>query len=239
MKTIQRRFNLNAAKIAGALYLTIAVLGGFSIMYVPGEIINLADPEATIKNLTSQQSLFRLGVAADILTFMIEIVLTMILYQLFKGVNKTLARIAILARFAMIIIMGINLVVYTTPLFMVSNPALSALFDQDQMNATIMLLFNMHQNMILLWGLFFGFHVLILGFLVYASGDYPKLLGSLLLIGSFGYLLESFAHFALPANTTISAIVVGLLIVVVIGELSFAFWLLIKGATSKVAVAMI
>lgn len=239
MKTIQRRFNLNAAKIAGALYLTIAVLGGFSIMYVPGEIINLADPEATIKNLTSQQSLFRLGVAADILTFMIEIVLTMILYQLFKGVNKTLARIAILARFAMIIIMGINLVVYTTPLFMVSNPALSALFDQDQMNATIMLLFNMHQNMILLWGLFFGFHVLILGFLVYASGDYPKLLGSLLLIGSFGYLLESFAHFALPANATISAIVVGLLIVVVIGELSFAFWLLIKGATSKVAVAMI
>ena len=239
MKTIQRRFNLNAAKIAGALYLTIAVLGGFSIMYVPGEIINLADPEATIKNLTSQQLLFRLGVAADILTFMIEIVLTMILYQLFKGVNKTLARIAILARFAMIIIMGINLVVYTTPLFMVSNPALSALFDQDQMNATIMLLFNMHQNMILLWGLFFGFHVLILGFLVYASGDYPKLLGSLLLIGSFGYLLESFAHFALPANTTISAIVVGLLIVVVIGELSFAFWLLIKGATSKVAVAMI
>lgn len=239
MKTIQRRFNLNAAKIAGALYLTIAVLGGFSIMYVPGEIINLADPEATIKNLTSQQSLFRLGVAADILTFMIEIVLTMILYQLFKGVNQTLARIAILARFAMIIIMGINLVVYTTPLFMVSNPALSALFDQEQMNATIMLLFNMHQNMILLWGLFFGFHVLILGFLVYASGDYPKLLGSLLLIGSFGYLLESFAHFALPANATISAIVVGLLIVVVIGELSFAFWLLIKGATSKVAVAMI
>ena len=73
MKTIQKSSNLNAAKIAGALYLTIAVLGGFSIMYVPGEIINLADPEATIKNLTSQQSLFRLGVAADILTFMPKI----------------------------------------------------------------------------------------------------------------------------------------------------------------------
>lgn len=56
------------------------------------------------------------------------------------------------------------------------------------------------------------------------------MIGFFLVIASAGYLIDSFAHFLLPNYTDYKTIF--LLVVAVpgvIGELSLAFWLLIKG----------
>ncbi len=68
--------------------------------------------------------------------------------------------------------------------------------------------------------------------MVYQSGYVPKILGVLLLLGSFGYTIESVAAFTLPDNMLFSYLSMGLLGFAVIGELSFAIWLMTRKRNS-------
>jgi hypothetical protein len=89
-----------------------------------------------------------------------------------------------------------------------------------------MLLFlNAHQSVVLIWGLSFGLHLLVLGYLVYQSGYIPKTVGVLLVIASLCYLTQSFGNILLPNYEAIFASV-GLLSIV---EIALPLWLLIKG----------
>ena len=62
---------------------------------------------------------------------------------------------------------------------------------------------------------------------LYKSGYFPRMLGILLVVASFGYLIDSFGNFLLPQYDALYALVVVLLAIV--GELPLSFWLLIKG----------
>lgn len=215
-------------RLAGILYLVIAFVGFFSIMYVPGEIIS-DEASETVRNLQANIPLFRWGIAADILTFSLEIVLTVLLYQIFRRVDATLATIAAYARGSMIVIMGINLLIYLTPMLMLENPGLQAVFEPSDAQSLIQLFFDIHAAGILVWGIFFGIHLVFLGLLVKASSQHPTILGWLMLIGSFGYILESINAFCFGANELIGLVAGVLLGIVVLGEVGFAIWLVVKG----------
>ncbi len=103
------------ARNAGALYLTIAICGGFSIGFVPSQIVVASDATATAANLMDQLGLFRLGVLADSAVILLEIAITVILYQMFHSVSPRLAMIALVSRLGMIVVMGINLLLWVMP----------------------------------------------------------------------------------------------------------------------------
>lgn len=71
-KDTQNILNMKDARIAGTLYLTIAVCGGFSIGYVPAQIVMAGDASSTAANLIDQLGLFRLGVLADSAVILLE-----------------------------------------------------------------------------------------------------------------------------------------------------------------------
>ena len=101
-KDTQNTLNLKDARIAGALYLTIAVCGGFSIGYVPSQIVVAGDVATTAANLMEQLGLFRLGVLADSAVILLEIAITVILYQMFRTISPRLALIAMVSRLGML-----------------------------------------------------------------------------------------------------------------------------------------
>ncbi|UCC52663.1 MAG: DUF4386 domain-containing protein, partial [Anaerolineaceae bacterium] len=80
---------------------------------------------------------------------------------------------------------------------------------------------------IIIWGLVFGFHLLLLGYLVYKSGFLPRILGILLMIGGVGYLAQSYGHLLVPQYDEILSTVV--IVLSIPGELAFTVWLLWKG----------
>ena len=51
----------------------------------------------------------------------------------------------------------------------------------------------------------------------------------MMLIGAFGYSIQGLAKIMHIESAPLSIAIIGLLIIVTIGELAFAFWLLIKG----------
>src|SRR5690606_8458114 len=85
-------------RIAGLLYLILLAFGPFSMMYVPSTLIEPENATATASNILASESLFRMGMVAEVVIFLTEIVLTVVLYALFRPVSWSLALIATFSR---------------------------------------------------------------------------------------------------------------------------------------------
>jgi hypothetical protein len=91
----------------------------------------------------------------------------------------------------------------------------------------------------LIGGIFFGFHLLVLGYLLYQSELFPAILGGLIVLAAVGYLTESFTFLLVPAYEPIASTIV--LVTAVVGEMALALYLVVRGvrtqppATSEVA----
>jgi hypothetical protein len=222
-KDTQNTLNVKDARVAGALYLTIAVCGGFSIGYVPSQIVVAGDAATTAANLMGQLGLFRLGVLADS---------AVILYQMFRTTSPRLSLIAMVSRLGMIVVMGINLLLWVMPYVlltqpMVLNPADSQAFAQ--------IFFEAHALGIYVWQLFFGAHLLALGWIILRSKLVPHLLGWGLLIGAFGYLIQGLVKLTFTDVAALDITIIGLLTIVTLSELGFGLWLLIRGLRGNTA----
>lgn len=221
------------ARFAGLLYLLIAITGGFSIGYVPTQIIVENNAIETAQHFLENQGLFRLGITGDILVFIMEVILTVILYHLLKSVSDLWANIAKYARFAMAIVMGINLMFYVVPFMLLTNTVFLEGFTLIQLQELSLLFFEIHAYGIFVWQLFFALHLLILGYLVIKADFFPSVLGQMMMIGGIGYALDSVMELTLIENTIISYVAIVGLTMAVIGELSFTFYLLFKGMKIK------
>ena len=100
-----------------------------------------------------------------------------------------------------------------------------AVFLPDQINALVMMFLNAHENVVLIWGLFFGLHLLVFGYLVYMSGYLPKFLGLLLLIVAFCYLIQDFGNMLFTQYKALFTSIGSFAFL----EIVFPLWLLIKG----------
>jgi hypothetical protein len=219
--------NKTTARIAGFLYLSIFIIAPLSLLYLPSTLIVPGDALATATNINDAASLFRIGIAGDAVLFMIEVALAAIFYVLLRPVNKTLSLISAFSRLGEAFIMGLNVLVHLFVLHLANSAEYLTAFDPNQVHALVELFLRMHDNGILVGQVFFGFHLVTLGILLYKSGYFPRVLGVLLMVASIGYLLESFGNFVLPKYEEIYATVVILL--AAIPELSFTLWLLVKG----------
>jgi hypothetical protein len=217
------------ARTAGLLYLVIAVVGAFSIAYVPSVIVVADDAARTAANLLANPALFGLGVLADVIVMLAEIALTVLLYVLLKPASPTLSLIAMVSRLMMVAVMAINLLIYVMP-----QVLLRAAADPlgPGLLSAVSMLFEAHRYGIFVWDIFFGFHLMALGLLLVRSAAIPGLLGGAILVGSLGYLLEGLTKVTGLANPELGMAIVALLVVASIGELVFALWLLIRGVAA-------
>ena len=223
---IQNPLHPKDARNAGALYLTIAICGGFSIGFVPSQIVVASDATATAANLMDQLGLFRLGVLADSAVILLEIAITVILYQMFHSVSPRLAMIALVSRLGMIVVMGINLLLWVMPYVLLTQPMG---FDPTSSQAFAQVFFEAHALGIYVWQIFFGAHLLALGWIILRSQLVPHLLGWGLLIGAFGYLIQGLVELTFTDLAALDFMIIGLLVIVTLSELGFGLWLLVRG----------
>ncbi|WP_108814816.1 DUF4386 domain-containing protein [Loktanella sp. Alg231-35] len=220
----QSNWDPGAARTAGALYLAIAVCGGFSIGYVPMQIV-AGDAATSSANLLANQGLFRLGLIADSLVILFELALTAILYQMFRHVGPKMAMVALISRAGMITVMGINMLLWVMPYILLSR---STGWETAQLHALVQMFFDAHATGVFVWQLFFGAHLLALGWLILKSDVVPRLLGWGLFVGAFGYLLQGIVELTFTNIAALDYSYIALLVIVTISEISFGLWLLIR-----------
>ncbi|MFD4932548.1 DUF4386 domain-containing protein [Peribacillus butanolivorans] len=219
------------SRVAGFGLLLMAILAMFSNFSVFNGLIISDDAATTANNIITNEMLFRSGFISFVIVLILDVLLAWALYVLLKPVNKNLAMLAAWFRLVYTAIFGIALHNFLNVLQLLSGTEYLTVFTTDQLQAQVMLLIDAFNNGWIIGLVFFGFHLFVVGYLIIKSGGYiPRMIGFLLVIASAGYLIDSFAHFLLPNYTDYKTIF--LLVVAVpgvIGELSLAFWLLIKG----------
>lgn len=215
----------NTARVAGALYLLVAVIGFFSI-YVPRTLIVPGNATATAANVLSHETLFRLGLASGLISVVIFVVLVMVLYRLLSGVDKGHASLMVAFVLVSAAVGFVEVQSNIGALAVFRGADFLAVFDKPQRDALGMLLLGPQGPGVsqFLWGLWlFPF-----GVLVMRSRFLPRILGVLLIINCLAYLTAGLTPLLLPGY----AGVVSRLAIIpeVAGELSIMLWLLIMGA---------
>ena len=215
------------ARIAGLLYLILAITGAYGIIFIPSKIIIPGDAVATSNKLLANEFLFRTGIVNDLISNTIFVVLVFVLYRLLKQVNLSNAKLMVALVLVQIPVVFFTEAFNITSLMLFKGEILKT-FELSQRQDLAMLFLNINSYGFIILEMFWGLWLLPFGLLVYKSGFIPRVFGVLLIIGGVAYIIESLTRILLPSY---SAFVSQYTIVFyTIGELSIVFWLLIKGA---------
>jgi hypothetical protein len=207
------------ARVAGSLYLVVAVLGGFAELVVRDGIVTGGDATSTAAAIRDSDTLFRLGFAADLVQATFFLFTAMALYLLLRHVHELVARAMVVVVAVSVAIICLNLLNQYTALTLATGSAAA--------DALAGLFADMHAAGYLIAQIFFGLWLLPLGYLVYRSDAFPRALGVVLAIGCLGYLIDTFTTFLAPGVAErIEWIVVA---PAAVGELWLVAYLLVKG----------
>jgi hypothetical protein len=219
------------ARTTGILYLVMFITAPIAILMVSSKLIVPDDAATTTANIVANEGLFRFSIAGHLVVVLLDLAISVLLYVILKPVNRILAMLAMASRLVMTAMRGINLVNYFIVLQLVNGVALTGTPDASHFQSLVMVYLNAFDSGFSLDLVFFALHLFLIGYLVFRSGFFPKILGILLLIASIGYLAGSITHILFPDYQKIVDSII--MIPNTIAELAFPLWLLIKGINVK------
>ncbi len=210
----------SAAIVAGLGLLLMAVLAPFANFYVLGNLVVANDATATANNISASLGLFRIGIVVFLVVAVLDVIAAWALYVLLEPVNKSLSLLAAWFRLVYAAVFAVSLLPLLNIVQLLGGAAYLKAFAVDQLHAQVMVSLSAFRAG---WDsglVLFGFHLLLLGYLVFKSAMLPKWLGVLVGIAGLGYLIDSFGKFLIP-NYTIS-----IAMFTFVGEFLLIFWLL-------------
>lgn len=85
----------NRGRLVGLLYLLVSIPGFFALIYVPSKLIVHGNATATASNIVASETLFRTGIACNIISQILFMWVALALYDLLKGVNQRQASVMV------------------------------------------------------------------------------------------------------------------------------------------------
>jgi hypothetical protein len=219
------------ARIAGVLYLLVAIFGGFAEGFVYPKVYVAGNAAATAGNVVANSGLVRMGVVADLFNATVWVFLGMTLYLLLKHVNKSVARAMVVLVAIGASIVCLNTVFEFEGLRAATGAINLAAFGTTGSNALVLLLLDTQHYGIFIAQIFFGLWLVPFGYLAYRSGWFPKALGVLLIVGGAFYLVDLLAAFLVP---DFGQMIHGFVTIPsAIAELSMVLYLLVIGVKTQ------
>jgi hypothetical protein len=212
------------ARIAGALYLLVILLGGFAEVAVRQGLVTPDNPGATARAIMAHEGLFRLGFAAEMLTNVIAIPLTLIFYRLLAPAGRFWVLLAVALDLTQNTVNAVNAWMQFAPLTLLSGSPDLAAIPAPELAALARLALKWHDVGFSIGLTFFGLALVIYGAVMFRSGFFPRLLGVLYGLAGACYLLNSYAFFMAPSLQ--SPVI---LLPCLVGEGALALWLLVVG----------
>lgn len=207
------------ARVAGLFYLILTIfvfIGMIRFIIVPGATLTQTDI-----------FIARIGLVSELFSIMFFLLLGWALYGLFAPVDKNLALLVMLSISVSVAIQAINTVNHFAVLSLLSGADYMTVFQADQLQALAMFYLELHTIVMYFAQIFWFLWLLPAGYLIFKSGILPRNLGILLMLGSFGYLLDLLQFFLFPSYGVIG---IAGAFVACIAEFSLIVWLLVKGA---------
>ncbi|MFC4402406.1 DUF4386 domain-containing protein [Gracilibacillus xinjiangensis] len=213
--------------ITGLSLLMMACAAFFATGVVNERLIVQEDPDTTYQLIAASPVLFKIGIACWLVILITDIVVSWGFYIILRPIDKSLSLVgawfrliytAILA-IAILHLLMVQLLTSSTGLIGDEQTPLHTLFYLNTFDAV--------------WNfglIIFGFHLLIVGYIVLQSSVIPKIISILLLIASLGYIVIQLCITFLPELDGVIPILEYIFTLpMIIGELGFGLWLLFKG----------
>ena len=201
------------------------LLGTFAEIGVRQGLVTAGDPAATARAIMAHQDLFRLGFAAEMMTNVLAIPVTLILYRLVKPAGPFLALLGIVFDLTQNTINAANACTQFAPLTLLGGSPDLAAVPHAELVALARLALKWHDVGFQIGLTFFGFALLIEGYLIFRAGYFPQWLGALYALAGACYLTNSFFYFLVHSLPIFPYI----LYPCIIGEGALSLWLLIVG----------
>ncbi|WP_315901560.1 DUF4386 domain-containing protein [Salipiger bermudensis] len=206
-----------AARLAGALYLLIILLGLTSELALRGSLIIPSDAVATATAILASPGTLRLSLAADTVMALADVALAVLLYLLLRPVSAALALMAMVFRLVQAGLIAMSLLFQYGALLILQG---------DGAPEAALLALELHGHGYDLGLVFFGVNSLLTGWLLVVSGFVPKLLGWLIAAAGMVYFLGSALLFLAPP---LAGPFAPAYLLPVLAETAFCLWLLIRG----------
>src|SRR3984893_9380697 len=217
----------NPGRCAGLLYVLISIIGFFAMGYVPDKLIVSGNAAATANNIAASETLFRLGIAGELIGQAGFIFVALALYDLLKGVNRRHASLMVILIVVSIPIAFLNELNSFAALVLVLGADFLSILTKPQRDALAMLFLNLHGRGFVVAEIFWGLWLFPLSLLVYKSRFLPRFLGVWLALAGFAWVILSLTGVLLPQHADK---VDTYLQPAILGEIAFMLWLVIKGA---------
>lgn len=207
----------------------ITTTEGFAIV-VRGRLVVYSDAAATAHNVLAHELLYRSAFVADVISYVAYIFYTLLLYNLFKPVSRSLSLLAAVLSLVGCTIHAFICVFLLAPLVILGDTQSLSAVNVEQSKALALTFLKLHAQGYTIGMVFFGSYNLLIGYLIFRSTFLPRILGVLLAISGLYYQIDNFAGFLSPA---FAAHLEPYVPVIGMAELLLALWLLVKGVNEQ------
>jgi Tfp pilus assembly protein PilF len=218
------------ARLAGLIYLLLAIPAPFALIYVPSVLYVRGDAAATFANITSNEMLFRLGIAAGLAYEIVFLYLAGAFYRLFKETDRMKSMMLVLLVVVSVAAGFLNRLNQVAVLIVTSGADFLNSFTGPQLETIAFFFVRLHSQGIQTIALFWGLWLIPLGLLCWKSKFIPKIFGVLLILNGLAYIADAVVFILFPdALSALGRLTWPLKLA---GELPFMLWLIIKGTRS-------
>lgn len=215
------------ARMAGVAQLLEGLTATFGQVIVLGRLVVFGSARATAANILGHERLFWLGFASCVIGVVFHIVWALLLYDLFKPVNR---RVSLFAVFVMLVgctIQAFTALFYLAPLLVLKGGSSWSGFTAEQLQALALMFARLNAYAFDTYLVFFGLWCVLIGYLIFRATFMPRILGVLLAISGLGWMIYLHPPLAVrlffPYIAGASAL----------GEIPILLWLLIAGVNEQ------
>lgn len=207
------------------LYLIVIVGGVFAEIGARSRLVIAGNPAATARNILAHEQLFRWGFATDVIAALCVIPLILLLYEIFKVIDRRVALLALLFSLVGTAVQATALLGHYAALIVLKRGHDMGV-STDLLNAQMYMALQLQGIGYAIGLAFFGGTMLSRGYLILHARFLPRVIGLLLMIEGICYWINSFANFVAPG---IASTVLAVLMVSSLAEVILCLWLLAMG----------
>lgn len=218
-----------ATRVAGIGYAVLFFLAIFANFVVRQGLVDPDDATATVENIVADELLFRSGLAAFVVVFVIDVAIAWGLYVLLRPAGPARSLLAAWFRLTYTVLLGVAATFMFLALQLATDGALASGLDAAERASWTSLAVQAFDYTWLVGLVAFGIHLVLVGRLL-SSTMGARVLGILLTVAGAAYVFDTaaqtlFANYADHEDLFLAIVAVPS----VIAEMSFTIWLLRRG----------